>query len=75
MDYSIHFTVGCIIIFASTFIPIGAFAINPKMLGSISLAGHLSDPESAHTSSYDEEKPTEAVSPTEKAEKSNAVVV
>ena len=65
--FSIHFTVGCIIIFASTFIPIGAFAINPKMLGNVTSLGHLSDPESAHTSSYEEEKPSEdAASPTEK---------
>lgn len=54
------------IIFASTFIPIGAFAMNPKMLGSISSAGMLSDPESGHTSSFEEEKETEAASPTEK---------
>lgn len=71
--FSIHFTVGCVIIFASTFIPIGAFALNPKMLGNITSLGNLSDPESAHTSSYDEEKPeAEAVSPTEK---SNNVIV
>ena len=29
-----HFSVACVIIFVSTFIPKGAFAINPKFIGS-----------------------------------------
>lgn len=31
---SVHFSVACVIIFASTFIPKGAFAFNPKVIGT-----------------------------------------
>jgi MFS family permease len=35
----IHYSVGCGIIMLSTLIPVGAFALNPKIIGDVPLAG------------------------------------
>lgn len=34
--FSVHFSVACVLIFLSTFIPKGAFAFNPKSIGTVS---------------------------------------
>lgn len=43
----IQFTVGCVIILAATFIPIGALALNPRPVGHLETRDDVNDPEHA----------------------------
>jgi hypothetical protein len=61
----IHFSVACAVIFISTFIPKGAFAFNPKALGSIgqareALFNETSDADSEGEKDMKQAKPREA---------------
>lgn len=39
----VHFSVGCAIIIAASFVPKGAFSFNPKVLNSMPLEGQAGD--------------------------------
>lgn len=51
----IQFSVCCGVILLATLVPVGAFALNPKMIGDVKLTGDPGDPDAKHED--DAEKP------------------